>query len=216
MRKLLICVVCALLALSMRAGFIDGIRIGGWDRPFVVTIDNEDVSMPATSCFVAGLSAGYHTVEVYESRSTFSDSAWKGRLIYSRRIYYNGIGTMDIRLDDRTDTGVIRPGHGSSTFGKNVMSTDVFEDFFQRMKDEPFSDGKNRLLTTVLASTAFTSAQCERLIDLYTFDDDKVEFLKLIYPNVVDKEAFFRVIDKLTFLSSRDKIRDFIQAYGRN
>ena len=131
MRRLLICVVCALLALSMRAGFIDGIRIGGWDRPFVVTIDNEDVSMPATSCFVAGLSAGYHTVEVYESRSTFSDSAWKGRLIYSRRIYYNGIGTMDIRLDDRTDTGVIRPGHGTSTFGKNVMSSDVFEDFIR-------------------------------------------------------------------------------------
>ncbi len=216
MRKLLICVVCALLALPMRAGFIDGIRIGGWDRPFVVTIDNEDVSMPATSCFVAGLSSGYHTVEVYESRSAFSDSVWKGKLIYSRRVYYNGIGIMDIRLDDRADTGVIRPGHGSSTFGKNVMSTDLFEDFYRRMKDEPFSDGKNKLLATALAGAAFTSAQCCRLIDLYTFDDDKVEFLKQIYPNVVDKEAFFKVIDKLTFLSSRDKVRDFIQAYGGN
>ncbi len=216
MRKLLICVVCALLSLSMRAGFIDGIRISGWDRPFIVTIDNEDVSMPATSCFVSGLSAGYYIVEVYESRSAFSDSVWKGRLIYSRRVYYNGIGTMDIRLDDRADTGAIRPGHGSSTFGKNVMPAEVFEDFYQRMKDEPFSDGKNKLLTTALVGAAFTSAQCSRLIDLYTFDDDKVEFLKQIYPNVVDKEAFFRVIDKLTFLSSRDKIRDFIQAYGGN
>ena len=216
MRKLLICELCALLALSMRAGFIDGIRIGGWGRPFVVTIDNEDVSMPATSCFVAGLSAGYHALEVYESRSIFSDSVWKGRLIYSRMIYYNGIGSMDIRPDDRTDTGVIHPGLGTSTFGKNVMSSDVFEDFYQKMKDEPFSDGKNKLLTTALAGAAFTSAQCSRLIDLYTFDDDKVEFLKQIYPNVVDKEVFFRVIDKLTFLSSRDKIRDFIQAYDRN
>lgn len=214
MRKLLICVLCALVSLSAMAGFIDGIRISGWDRPFVVTIDNEDVSMPATSCFVAGLSSGYYTVEVYESGSMFSDIVQKDRLIYSKRVYYNGIGTMDIRLDDRADSGAVRPGRWSSTFGKNVMSVDVFADFYRRMKDEPFSDGKNRLLTTALASAAFTSAQCERLIDLYTFDDDKVEFLKLIYPNVVDKEAFFRVIDKLTFLSSRDKVRDFIRAYG--
>ncbi len=216
MLKLLICAACALVSLSARAGFIDGIRIGGWDRPFIVTIDNEDVSMPATSCFVAGLSSGYYTVEVYESRPTSGDSVWKGRLIYSRKVYYDGIGTMDIRIGDRADTGVVRPGRRPSTLGMNVMADDVFEDFYQRVKNEPFSDGKNKLLATALASTAFTSAQCERFLDLYTFDDDKVEFLKLIYPNVVDKEAFFRVIDKLTFISSRDKVRDFIRAYGGN
>lgn len=213
MRKLMICALCVLLSLSARAGFVDGIRISGYDRPFIVTIDNENVSMPATSCFVAGLSSGYYTVEVYESRSMSDDDIWKGRLLYSKRVYYNGIGIMDIRIDGGSSAGGGHNGHWSSVFGKNVMSADVFADFYQRMKDEAFGDGKNKLIRTALANTAFTTDQCERLIDLYSFDDDKVEFLKLVYPNVVDKEAFFRAIDKLTFLSSRDNVRDFIQTY---
>ena len=216
MRKLLICAVCVLLSLSARAGFIDGIRISGYDKPFIVTIDNEDVSLPATSCFVAGLSSGYYTIEVYESRSMFDDDIWKGRLLYSKRVYYNGIGIMDIRIGGDSCAGSGNNGLWSSVSGKNVMSADVFADFYQRMKDEAFSDGKNKIIRTAIASTAFTTDQCARLMDLYSFDDDKVEFLKLVYPNVVDKEAFFRAIDKLTFLSSRDKIRDFIQAYGNH
>lgn len=212
----MICVVCALVSLSMRAGFIDGIRISGWDRPFIVTIDHEDVSMPTTSCFVAGLSSGYYTIEVYESRSMSDDDIWKGELLYGKRVYYNGIGVMDIRIDGDSVAGGWYNGHRQSVSGKNVMSADVFADFYQRMKDEAFGDGKNKIIMTALANTAFTTGQCERLIDLYSFDDDKVEFLKLVYPNVVDKEAFFRVIDKLTFLSGKDKVRDFIKAYGRD
>ncbi len=121
---------------------------------------------------------------------------------------------MDIRIDGGSPAGGGLYGHSSSVFGKNVMSAGVFADFYKRMKNEPFGDRKEQLLRTALANTAFTTAQCERLIDLYSFDDDKVEFLKLIYPNVVDKEAFFRVIDKLSFLSSRDKVLDFIQSCG--
>ncbi len=122
---------------------------------------------------------------VYESSSASNNSIWKGRLLYSKQVYYNGIGIVDIRIDGGSPAGGGLYGHSSSVFGKNVMSAGVFADFYKRMKNEPFGDRKEQLLRTALANTAFTTAQCERLIDLYSFDDDKVEFLKLIYPNVV-------------------------------
>ena len=158
MRKLMICALCVLLSLSARAGFIDGIRISGYDRPFIVTIDNEDVSMPATSCFVAGLSSGYYTVEVYESRSMSDDDIWKGRLLYSKRVYYNGIGIMDIRIDGGSSAGGGHNGHWPSVFGKNVMSADVFADFYQRMKDVSVLSTLQLSYNTLLSQTGSAQA----------------------------------------------------------
>jgi len=50
---------------------------------------------------------------------------------------------------------------------------------------------------------------------LYTFDDDRMEIMKMMYPRIVDKGAFFTVIATLTFSSNRDEMNKFVQSYGR-
>ena len=47
----------------------------------------------------------------------------------------------------------------------------------------------------------------------YTFDNERLKIMKMMYPNIVDKEAFFTVIGILTFSSNKTKMNDFIKEY---
>ena len=71
------------------------------------------------------------------------------------------------------------------------------------------------VLKAALAGSDFTSAQCLQLTKLYTFDDDRMEIMQIMNPRIVDKEAFFTVINTLTFSSSKEKMKDFIIGYGK-
>ena len=104
-----------------------------------------------------------------------------------------------------------RPGYGYN----RVMNDQLFQTFYNEMKKEPFKDDRIKLLNAALAGSDFTSAQCLQLTKLYTFDDDRMEIMKIMYPRIVDKEAFFTVINTLTFTSSKDKMNDFVIGYGR-
>ena len=46
--------------------------------------------------------------------------------------------------------------------------------------------------------------------ELLSFDDNKVKFIKLVYPKVVDQEGFFQVINTLTFSANKQIVYDYI------
>ena len=111
----------------------------------------------------------------------------------------------------RPEQGEHRPGYGYN----RVMNDQLFQTFYKEMKNEPFKDDRMKLLNAALAGSDFTYAQCLQLTKLYTFDDDRMEIMKIMYPRIVDKEAFFTVINTLTFSSSKEKMKDFIIGYGK-
>ena len=73
--------------------------------------------------------------------------------------------------------------------------------FFDSVKNEPFEKDRMGLITTALANSDFTSEQCLQLVKFYTFDNERLKIMKMMYPNIVDKEAFFTVIGTLTSVS---------------
>ena len=89
------------------------------------------------------------------------------------------------------------------------MNDQLFQTFYKEMKNEPFKDDRMKLLNAALAGSDFTSAQCLQLTKLYTFDDDRMEIMKIMYPRIVDKEAFFTVINTLTFSYQQGKDEGF-------
>ena len=126
----------------------------------------------------------------------------------------------DIFVDDRhANVRPGRPGQGEHrpNYDRHdrVMNDQLFQTFYKEMKNEPFKDDRMKLLNAALAGSDFTSAQCLQLTKLYTFDDDRMEIMKIMYPRIVDKEAFFTVINTLTFSSSKEKMKDFIIGYGK-
>ena len=222
MPKIIICLCILFAALSLQAQSVNGIRIDGGNTPILVYLGGNQICLPSTTCFIANLNPGHYTVEVFATRFTRAgERVWKGEKLYKDLVYFDGRGVTEIWVDgrdnmrperpSRPEQGEHRPGYGYN----RVMNDQLFQTFYKEMKNEPFKDDRMKLLNAALAGSDFTSAQCLQLTKLYTFDDDRMEIMKIMYPRIVDKEAFFTVINTLTFGSSKEKMKDFIIGYGK-
>lgn len=222
MRKIIISFCILFAALSLQAQSVNGIRIDGGNTPILVYLGGNQICLPTTTCFIANLNPGHYTVEVFATRFTRAgERVWKGEKLYKDLVYFDGRGVTEIWVDGRDnmrperpgrpDQGEHRPGYGYN----RVMNDQLFQTFYKEMKNEPFKDDRMKLLNAALAGSDFTSAQCLQLTKLYTFDDDRMEIMKIMYPRIVDKEAFFTVINTLTFSSSKEKMKDFMIGYGK-
>lgn len=222
MRKIIISFCILFATLSLNAQSVKGIRIDGGNTPILVYLGGNQICLPTTTCFIANLNPGYYTVEVFATRFTRSgERVWKGEKLYKDNVYFDGQGVKEIWVDGRDDTRPERPDRPGQRehrpgYGYNrVMNDQLFQTFYKEMKNKPFKDDRIKLLNAALAGSDFTSGQCLQLTKLYTFDDDRMEIMKIIYPRIVDKEAFFTVINTLTFNSSKEKMNDFVIGYGR-
>ena len=222
MRKIIISFCILFAALSLQAQSVNGIRIDGGNTPILVYLGGNQISLPTTTCFIANLNPGHYTVEVFATRFTRAgERVWKGEKLYKDLVYFDGRGVTEIWVDGRDNMRPERPGRPEQGehrpgYGYNrVMNDQLFQTFYKEMKNEPFKDDRMKLLNAALAGSDFTSAQCLQLTKLYTFDDDRMEIMKIMYPRIVDKEAFFTVINTLTFGSSKEKMKDFIIGYGK-
>ena len=222
MRKIIISFCILFAALSLQAQSVNGIRIDGGNTPILVYLGGNQICLPTTTCFIANLNPGHYTVEVFATRFTRAgERVWKGEKLYKDLVYFDGRGVTEIWVDgrdnmrperpSRPEQGEHRPGYGYN----RVMNDQLIQTFYKEMKNEPFKDDRMKLLNAALAGSDFTSAQCLQLTKLYTFDDARMEIMKIMYPRIVDKEAFFTVINTLTFSSSKEKMKDFIIGYGK-
>ena len=222
MRKIIISFCILFAALSLQAQSVNGIRIDGGNTPILVYLGGNQICLPTTTCFIANLNPGHYTVEVFATRFTRAgERVWIGEKLYKDFVYFDGRGVTEIWVDGRDNMRPERPGRPEQGehrpgYGYNrVMNDQLFQTFYKEMKNEPFKDDRMKLLNAALAGSDFTSAQCLQLTKLYTFDDDRMEIMKIMYPRIVDKEAFFTVINTLTFSSSKEKMKDFIIGYGK-
>lgn len=222
MREIIISFCILFAALSLQAQSVNGIRIDGGNTPILVYLGGNQICLPTTTCFIANLNPGHYTVEVFATRFTRAgERVWKGEKLYKDLVYFDGRGVTEIWVDGRDNMRPERPGRPEQGehrpgYGYNrVMNDQLFQTFYKEMKNEPFKDDRMKLLNAALAGSDFTSAQCLQLTKLYTFDDDRMEIMKIMYPRIVDKEAFFTVINTLTFVSSKEKMKDFIIGYGK-
>ena len=222
MRKIIISFCILFAGLSLQAQSVNGIRIDGGNTPILVYLGGNQICLPTTTCFIANLNPGHYTVEVFATRFTRAgERVWKGEKLYKDLVYFDGRGVTEIWVDGRDNMRPERPGRPEQGehrpgYGYNrVMNDQLFQTFYKEMKNEPFKDDRMKLLNAALAGSDFTSAQCLQLTKLYTFDDDRMEIMKIMYPRIVDKEAFFTVINTLTFSSSKEKMKDFIIGYGK-
>ena len=205
MRKIIISFCILFAALSLQAQSVNGIRIDGGNTPILVYLGGNQICLPTTTCFVANLKSGYYTVEVYATRFTRpGERVWKGERLYNERVYFKGSGVMEIMVNGRDemrpDNRPGRPEHGGHrpVYDRydRVMNKQLFQAFFDNVKNEPFEKDRIALINAALASSDFTADQCLQLVKFYAFDNERMKIMKMIYPRIVDKEAFFMVINK--------------------
>ena len=56
----------------------------------------------------------------------------------------------------------------------------------------------------------FVSSQVIQIMDSYTYDDSKLEIAKELYERTTDKSNYETVVDALTYLSNKNKLKTYI------
>lgn len=99
------------------------------------------------------------------------------------------------------------PDYGES---RRRISEESFQQILYGLQRRPFKDEQLRYIRDVAQRNRFTVRQAERLLRLFTWDDDKLRVLEPIAPGLVDPQEAYRLIELFTFDSGKRKARQLL------
>lgn len=202
-KGLLILLITLICTAAGNAQELKGIRIDS-PRPVVVFINGRQVSTSVQSCFVNGLRRGDYLIEAYAGFQPRGNNRLE-KPVFSKRVFYPGDDILLIDIgNDR------HPGNfpGRPEFHPREMSPAAFSELQNMLKDAGFDSDKLDILELAAKDNYFTCKQIESVVKTFSFDDDKENAVKILYPSCIDKQNFFTVLKVFTFDSSRKKIME--------
>ncbi|WP_329905027.1 DUF4476 domain-containing protein [Porphyromonas pogonae] len=87
-----------------------------------------------------------------------------------------------------------------------------FNELYSKIKSIPFKDDKLNTLKLAGMNRRFTCAQCVRLMNLFSFDDEKLEVARIIIPRVVDLENADQIVNTMSFISGENDVKAILQS----
>ncbi|MBC8109957.1 MAG: DUF4476 domain-containing protein [Verrucomicrobia bacterium] len=93
-----------------------------------------------------------------------------------------------------------------------VMPTPVFIRLKQTFRKATFDDNRMEIAHSTLRYSYFSSAQAAELMRTFDFDNQRLNFAKLVFPNILDKGNAFILTEKFDFPSNA---REFARFMGR-
>jgi len=109
-----------------------------------------------------------------------------------------------------SSTGTASMSSGGARVDGAAPDADA-QDLEARLRAEPFSSAKQALLSAVVATNRFNSAQAASLASAFDHDSHRLTALRTLYPVVVDKQHFVVATQSvLTFATHRRELSEWI------
>lgn len=87
------------------------------------------------------------------------------------------------------------------------MDDAQFTELLIQIGNEPFSSSKMNVIQMAVDYNYFTSEQTRKVVASLTFSNDQEDAAVMLYPRVVDQDAFYTVMPAFTFESSRSEVQ---------
>lgn len=94
-----------------------------------------------------------------------------------------------------------------------ALSDSDFSTFYKQLQNEPFKSGQLRLLKQKTDRSGFSCSQCVKILELLTWDDDKMEFLIELASVITDRSNDGEIVRSFTYQSNREKARRILDTY---
>lgn len=207
-----------------------------------IEVDGRKFSMKNNSITLGYMGEGYHQVKIFRDSKRNGwgsgrreDVVYRGS-VFLKRGYHTDITVnrfgkvlIDERRIDRDDDWYQEEdeyydndngydndrenGNGGWNGGYgNVMKDREFESVKESIRKEWFE--ANRLQSTkfIIDKNNFTTRQVTELMQLFTFENNKLEVAKYAYNKTVDKRNYYLVNEELTFNSSKEELARYIRS----
>lgn len=197
----------------------------------IVTIDNRRFTGEnSNDVMLKDIDAGYHTIKISRekynrngSRNPFNNNQ---QTVYSGNVYVKPGFHVDITINrfgkafiderkipstwyDEEDENNNWNHHDHSG---QAMNAKDFSQFKQTIYNESFESTKLAMARPTISKNYFTSAQVKEIVDLFSFENSKLDIAKSAYRNSIDKNNYFVVSDALSFSSSKEELAKFLES----
>ena len=102
------------------------------------------------------------------------------------------------------------PGYNGRVGCDNPMTTDRFAKAKSSIGSKTFEDSKMTVAKQVLKANCLLVSQVKEIMQLFTYEDDKLDFAIEAYPKTYDIDNYYELNDVFTFESSIDELNEAI------
>jgi len=111
----------------------------------------------------------------------------------------------DRRDDDRRDDRRDDRNH------YRAMSETTFSQLVETLRKESFENTRLKLAKQTVETSYFTTSQVKRLVQLFAFENNKLDMAKFMYRLTIDRENYFQLYDVFDFSSSKEDLANYIR-----
>lgn len=91
-----------------------------------------------------------------------------------------------------------------------AMSSSDFSAAKASVNKQSFSDSKMKTAKQFTKANCLSVNQIKEIMNIFSFDDDKLEYAKYAYDYCVDKNKYFMLAEVFSFSSNADELNDYI------
>lgn len=104
------------------------------------------------------------------------------------------------------------PAKAKPTSCTSAMPSANFERARKSIEAKSFAEEQMTVCNQIIKANCFSVKQVVSLMEIFTYEENKLSVAKLAYPKTVDKNNFYQINDALTYSSSVDDLNKFIEA----
>lgn len=123
--------------------------------------------------------------------------------------------TTDAEVDTEYAETYVLPGYNGAYGCPWPMSDADFEDAKRSIASKDFSDSKLKMSKQIIDSNCLLSSQVMQLMQLFDFEDDKLELAKYAYGHTLDYGNYYKVNNAFEYESSIDELDEHIGSFRR-
>ncbi|MBN1207114.1 MAG: DUF4476 domain-containing protein [Myxococcaceae bacterium] len=90
------------------------------------------------------------------------------------------------------------------------ISEDQLQSLMRAMGRESFGEGKLRVLESAASTQNFLVPQVMKILQRFSFGEDKLDAVRLLWPRVLDRDNAFQLYQAFTFSGEKDELRQII------
>ena len=228
----------AMLGLNPEAGLAQDIQRQGYNQARLsvsnynnyalrVIVDGNTYDKGANDddLVLSNLNAGNHNVKIYRLPARGRKGAYGSnaiRVIYDANVYLRSQYQTDILINRFghifKDEALIsdydnpnQPSNPQYPQYNREMSAESFTALKTTINNDPYDNSKFNLVKQAAAGNYFTAIQVKQLMQLFSYENTKLDVAKALYPRTVDKANYFMVNDAFTYSNSKDRLAEFIR-----
>lgn len=206
------------------------------NRDVEIMVDNNRYQSRDNSVVINTLNAGSHTIKVYDaksrSRNIFRNNA---KLIYSSTIYVRPGYHIDITVDRNGKASLneraIRTNgrnrdwdndyrNGDRNYGRGygqAVTSHQFSSMVETLRREFSENSRLVLAKQMIDRNQFSADQVKSMMQVFSFENARLELAKYAYRNTMDQRNYFVVYDALTYSSSKEQLAEYLRReWGAN